>query len=386
MERCRIPFEQALKDAGVEKGDLHHVILVGGSTRMPAVTELVQSLTGKEPNKTVNPDEVVAIGAAVQAGVLRGDVKDVLLLDVTPLSLGIETKGGVMTKLIERNTTIPTKRTEVFTTAEDSQPSVEIHVHPGRARDGELQQDARQVPARRPAAGAPRRAADRGHLRHRRQRHRPRVGEGPGDEQGAVDDHHRAVDARQERHRADGQGRRGARRGRPQAPRRGRGPQQRRLAGVPDREGAPRTGRQGVRRREGGRRAAARRPEEDPRGCRQRGDQGRHRHADVGQPGLQPEALRGGRPRLGRRGDARRRARAVVRQPARWTTTTSSMPKWSTPRSSTTSRAERADGRRHDRPGRVRDDRRGTGRPPARGSAVPRRRRSRRARRRRAGE
>jgi molecular chaperone DnaK len=131
MERCRIPFEQALKDAGVSKGELNHVILVGGSTRMPAVTELVQSMTGKEPNKTVNPDEVVAIGAAVQAGVLRGDVKDVLLLDVTPLSLGIETKGGVMTKLIERNTTIPTKRTEVFTTAEDMQPSVEIHVIQG---------------------------------------------------------------------------------------------------------------------------------------------------------------------------------------------------------------------------------------------------------------
>ncbi len=131
IERCRIPFEQALKDAGVEQGDLHHVILVGGSTRMPAVTELVQSMTGKEPNKSVNPDEVVAVGAAVQAGVLRGDVKDVLLLDVTPLSLGIETKGGVMTKLIERNTTIPTKRTEVFTTAEDMQPSVEIHVLQG---------------------------------------------------------------------------------------------------------------------------------------------------------------------------------------------------------------------------------------------------------------
>ena len=131
IERCHIPFEQAIKDAGLTKGQIHHVIMVGGSTRMPAVQELVISLTGKEPNKTVNPDEVVAIGAAVQAGVLKGDVKDVLLLDVTPLSLGIETKGGVMTKLIERNTTIPTKRTEVFTTAEDMQPSVEIHVIQG---------------------------------------------------------------------------------------------------------------------------------------------------------------------------------------------------------------------------------------------------------------
>ncbi len=131
IERCRVPFEQALKDAGISKGELNHVILVGGSTRMPAVTDLVQQMTGKEPNKSVNPDEVVAVGAAIQAGVLRGDVKDVLLLDVTPLSLGIETKGGVMTKLIERNTTIPTKRTEVFTTADDMQPSVEIHVLQG---------------------------------------------------------------------------------------------------------------------------------------------------------------------------------------------------------------------------------------------------------------
>ena len=131
IERCRVPFEQAIKDAGLNKGQINHVILVGGSTRMPAVQELVLSLTGKEPNKSVNPDEVVAIGAAVQAGVLKGDVKDVLLLDVTPLSLGIETKGGVMTRLIERNTTIPTKRTEVFTTAEDMQPSVEIHVLQG---------------------------------------------------------------------------------------------------------------------------------------------------------------------------------------------------------------------------------------------------------------
>ena len=131
LEKCRKPFEQAITDAGITKSQIKHVILVGGSTRMPAVLELIQSLTGKEPNRSVNPDEVVAAGAAIQAGVLRGDVKDVLLLDVTPLSLGIETKGGVMTKLIERNTTIPTKRTEVFSTAEDMQPSVEIHVLQG---------------------------------------------------------------------------------------------------------------------------------------------------------------------------------------------------------------------------------------------------------------
>ncbi|MDZ7677508.1 MAG: molecular chaperone DnaK [Acidimicrobiales bacterium] len=131
LERCKSPFEQAIKDAGLEKGQLDHVILVGGSTRMPAVTDLVVEIAGKEANKSVNPDEVVAIGAAVQAGVLKGDVKDVLLLDVTPLSLGIETKGGVMHKLIERNTTIPTRRTEVYTTAEDMQPSVEIHVLQG---------------------------------------------------------------------------------------------------------------------------------------------------------------------------------------------------------------------------------------------------------------
>jgi molecular chaperone DnaK len=131
VARCRTPFEQAIEDAGLSKGDVEHVVLVGGSTRMPAIVDLIRELTGKEPHKGVNADEVVAVGAAVQAGVLKGEVKDVLLLDVTPLTLGIETKGGVMTPLIERNTTIPTRRTEVFTTAEDMQPSVEIHVLQG---------------------------------------------------------------------------------------------------------------------------------------------------------------------------------------------------------------------------------------------------------------
>ena len=131
LERTKRPFQQAIKDAGIPVGDIDHIVLVGGSTRMPAVQELVKSQTNKDPHRGVNPDEVVAAGAAIQAGVLKGDVKDILLLDVTPLTLGIETKGGVMTRMIERNTTIPTKRSEIFTTAENNQPEVEIHVLQG---------------------------------------------------------------------------------------------------------------------------------------------------------------------------------------------------------------------------------------------------------------
>ncbi len=213
-------MRQALDDAK-DKGakEIDHVVMVGGMTRMPAVQEKVKELTGKDPHRGVNPDEVVAVGAAIQAGVLAGDVKDVLLLDVTPLTLGIETKGGVMTKLIERNTTIPTRKGEVFSTAEDNQPSVEIHVLQGEREMAQYNKSLGkfQLTGIPPAPrGDP---ADRGRLRHRRERHPVGLREGPRHRQGAEDRDQGRLRAVRGRDQADGRRRRGARRGRQARPR-----------------------------------------------------------------------------------------------------------------------------------------------------------------------
>ena len=187
LRALRGPVLKALEDAKLKATEIDEVVLVGGSTRMPRVQQIVKEIFGKEPHKGVNPDEVVAVGAAIQGAVLTGDVKGVLLLDVTPLSLGLETKGGVFTKLVERNTTIPTEKKETFTTAEDNQTAVTIKVYQGERPMAADNRAARRVQPGGHPAGPDGRAADRGQLQHRRQRHPPGLGQGQGDRQGADD-------------------------------------------------------------------------------------------------------------------------------------------------------------------------------------------------------
>ena len=233
VEATAGPVKQAMADAGLTANDISKVLLVGGSTRIPAVQDEVKKLTGKEGFKGINPDECVAVGAAIQGGVLGGDVKGLLLLDVTPLSLGIETMGGVFTKLIDRNTTIPTKKSQVFSTAADNQTSVEVHVLQGEREMAAYNKTLGKLPADRHRSGASRRTADRGHVRHRRQRHRERLREGSWHRRRAEDHHHRFLQPVEGGYR---QGRQGGRAvcGRGQGPQgRGRCPQHRRSGRLP---------------------------------------------------------------------------------------------------------------------------------------------------------
>ena len=309
------PTKQALSDAGITPDKIDEVVLVGGSTRIPRVLQIVKDLFGgKEPHKGVNPDEVVAVGAAIQGGVLGGEVKDILLLDVTPLSLGVETLGGVMTVLIPRNTTIPTRKSEMFSTAADNQPSVEIHV---------LQGERKMAPDNRTLGKfhlmgippAPRGiAAGRGHVRHRRQRHPERLREGSRDEQGAEDHDHRFHRPQQGRGREDAIRRRGSRRGRQEEARGNRGAKHPRQPRVSGREADRRQSRQAFRIRH----------EAGGRGCRGGEVRARRRHsrADSVGDGATRERLAQARrgalqDRAGQRSAGGRRRRSCGRRPGR---------------------------------------------------------------------
>ncbi len=309
------PTKQALSDAGVEPKQIDEVVLVGGSTRIPRVQQIVKELFGKEPHKGVNPDEVVAIGAAIQAGVLAGEVKDLLLLDVTPLSLGIETLGGVMTTLIPRNTTIPDAQERDVLDGRRQPDERRSARAAGRASAGARQPHARPLPAGGHSAGAARRAADRGHVRHRRQRHGQRVGEGHGHRQGTEDHHHRVERPQQGRGRPDDEGRRGARRGGPQAARGDRDAQPRRPGGLRRREDAPGHGRQARRVGQGRGRRAPIDALKSAMSCQRHGrHEPRDGAADAGAAQGRGGALQaGGRRRRIRRSGTRAAAGAAVR-------------------------------------------------------------------------
>ncbi len=245
VKRTIEPCRTALNDAGLRVSDIDDVILVGGQTRMPKVQESVKDFFGKEPRKDVNPDEAVAVGAAIQGGVLGGSVKDVLLLDVTPLSLGIETMGGVMTKLIEKNTTVPTKASQTFSTADDNQTAVTVHVLQGERERASANKSLGKFDLQGIDAGAARHAADRSHLRHRRQRHPARVGQGQEDRQGTEDRDQGRLGPVRGRDPAHGRRCRGEQGRGQEVPRTGRHPQQGRPVGArhPQRaEGARRQG------------------------------------------------------------------------------------------------------------------------------------------------